>query len=196
MATYRSVHGLMLAVENLLKRRLPDELGGGAINGKVQLLSSTDLKTIKAFGSTVGLYLYRVLVDSTGRNRWLAPTPGSSGIPRRELPLNLHFLLISWGASPQAELELHAWAMSELAATPEFDVGALIGSDGGWREGDRAQMLPEELPNEELFKIWDAMPCKYTLSSAYVLKTARIELPGEAAGRRVVTRSFAGEPQS
>src|SRR5512147_302702 len=108
MASFRSVHGLMVAVESLLKRRLPDELASGSISGKVQLLSSNELKTIKDFGSLVGLYLYRIIVDSTGRNRWLPPSPGSSGVPKRELPLNLHFLLITWGATAQAEVELHA----------------------------------------------------------------------------------------
>lgn len=185
----------MSALENLLTQTLPVELSGATVNGKVTLLSSSSFPTSRPQSSTLGLYPYRVIVDATGRNRWLPPLPGTSGVPRRELPLNIHFLLISWGGSAQIELDLHAWAMTQLAATPELDVAALSGVDAGWREGDRAQVLPEELPTEDLFKIWDGFPSKYSLTAAYVLKTARVELPTDPAGAPVISRGFAMEVQ-
>lgn len=181
----------MLAVENLLKQRIPDDLAGGSVNGRVQLLSSSDFKTIKSFGSMVGLYLYRVNVDSVGYNRWMPPAQGAPlGEARRELPLNLHFLLISWGTNAQAEIDLHAWAMHELATNPQLDVSALAGIDPGWGENERAHVVPEELSNEDLFKIWDALPSKYSLSSAYVVKTTRVALSSESSAGPVITRAF------
>ena len=65
-----------------------------------------------------------------------------------------------------------------------------------WGERDRVQILTEELPTEDLFKIWDGLPIKYSLSSAYVAKTVRLALPEEPAGARVMTRSFPFEAES
>src|SRR5688572_24463100 len=116
MSSYRAVMAVMAGIETLLKRDFPAALSGAPVNGKVQVVGSTELKTTTTFGNTLGLYLYRIVVDATGRNRWLPPPVTSSLQPhQRELPLNLHFLLISWGANAAAELELHAWGMQQLA---------------------------------------------------------------------------------
>jgi hypothetical protein len=191
MSSFRAVHAVMSGLENILKQGFPDSLSGEPVNGKVQLVSSSELKTTKSFGNTLALYLYRVIVDATGRNRWLPAPVGSGQPPQRELPLNLHFLLISWGTNAGAELDLHAWGVQQLATLGEIDLAHLGEIDPSWGERDRVQILPEELPTEDLFKIWDGLPLKYSLSSAYVAKSVRLALTVDAAaGPPVLTRVF------
>ena len=187
---------VMAGLETLLKRDFPEALSSAPVSGKVQVVSSTELKPTTAFGNTLGLYLYRIVVDATGRNRWLPPAVGSLQQHQRELPLNLHFLLISWGTSAAAEHDLQAWGMQQLASISELGLANLGEIDRAWGERDRVQILPEELPTEDLFKIWDGLPIKYSLSSAYVAKTVRLALPEEPAGARVMTRSFPFEAES
>ena len=190
MSSYRSIMAVMVGLEALLKRDFPAHLTGAPVNGKAQLISSSELKTTTNFGNTLALYLYRVVVDAAGRNRWL-PAPGGLQSPVRELPVNLYFLLISWGTSASAELDLHAWGVQQLATFGELDLSHLGDVDREWGERDRVQILPDDLPTEDLFKIWDGLPTKYSLSSAYVAKTVRLALPSlSTAGAPVITRSF------
>ena len=71
MASYKGVNGVMVALEDFFKRRLPDELKQGTVNAKVKLLGSTDVsKPISS--NTLGIYLHRVTIDPHGRSRFFA----------------------------------------------------------------------------------------------------------------------------
>jgi Pvc16 N-terminal domain len=180
MAGFASVAQALVAVESLLKRTIPADLG------KAALLASGEIK--KPSGNTLGLWVHRLTVDLNGRNRFLSTPPGSNLPPRPELPINVHFLLMSWGVSGEAELKLHAWGMQQLMATPELDISHLSAADPEWGTEDTAQIVPEEMATEDLLRIWDALPTKYTLSSSWILRTVRVALPAPTGGPPVTTR--------
>jgi hypothetical protein len=107
---------------------------------------------------------------------------------RPELPVDAHFLLISWSTSAETEIKLHAWGMRQLMAEPELDVSYFAEVDPDWGVHDTVQIVPEEMATEDLLRIWDALPAKYTLSSSWVARTIRIALPAEPPRAPVGTR--------
>lgn len=165
MAAFESVAQAMVAVEALLRRDLPQ-------GATAQLLSS---RFSAPQSNQLGLWVHRLTVDTNGRNRYLASDP-SGGPPRPELPINIHFLLISWGDSGESEIGLHAYGMRQLASNPQL--GASHIQAGDW-EDDEVQIVPEEMATEDLLRIWDALPTDYSLSSSWVLRTVRIALPAD-----------------
>jgi hypothetical protein len=188
VATYRAAAGLLVALEDLLKRKLPAELSDPPVSGTVRLLSSADLRQAKTFSSVLGIWLHRIQIDPNGRNTWRPPDPGSTQAARPVMPVNLHVLLMSWGNSASAEAALHAWGMQQLSALPVFDAGQLAAHDPDWQDGEKVQIAPEEIPTEDLLRIWDALPTKYTLTSCWVLRTARVAFDREDGEGLVRTR--------
>ena len=77
----------MVAVESLLKRIIPADLGS------VALLPSGEIK--KPASHQLGLWVHRITVDMNGRNRFLGSPLGSNLPIRAELLLNIHFLMMS-----------------------------------------------------------------------------------------------------
>jgi hypothetical protein len=191
MASFRGVHGAMLALESALQRALPAawRQGQGTVNARVTLLGSRELAAPLA-GNVIGLYLHRVTVDPFGRNRPLPPLPGPG--PARvhaELPVNLHFLVIANGASAAIEADLLGWAMTALAAAPHLDLARLGESDPEWGRPEQAAITPAEMTDEDLLRLWDRFQASYTLSVPYVIRTVRLRLAGETLeGPDIATR--------
>ena len=126
---------------------------------------------------TVTLYLYRVTVCEHPRN---GRSGHSSSVPDRSLPLELHWLMTVWSASPAAEHAVFAWAMRELHARPLLDASTLT-ADGEWGASETVQVIPEELPIESMMRIWDALDPSYRLSASYVARIVRVDPPARTA---------------
>jgi Pvc16 N-terminal domain len=194
MASHRAVAGLMQGLESLLKHRLPARLGGEDVNSNmVKLLASADFKK-KDVATQLGLWLYRLAVDANGRNVWNRPPAGSLRAAQPVLPLNLHFLVVSWSPIAALEIAFHAWAMQQLSSHPELDAvqladPAAVGAEP-WQDGERVQVAPEEVPMEDLLRLWDALPMKYSLTSCWVMRTVRVGLDREDGEGLVRTRVF------
>lgn len=190
MASYRGIHGVMLALEEFLKRRLPDELKTGSVNARVELFGSAGVaKNIS--GNVVGLYLHRVTVDPHGRNRHIAARGPDGSIPRPQLPVDLHFLLIAAGSSATIETNLLGWAMVELANEVQLDLARLAETDSAWGAQELVTILPEEMSTEDLMRIWDVFEANYTVTVPYVIRTVQLalEIP-RSEGPAVKSRIF------
>lgn len=175
MASYKGVNGVMTALEDFFKSRIPAELKGGSINARVKLLGSTDVsKPIN--GNVLGIYLHRVTVDPHGRNRHFTPVGSSSSTLTPELPIDLHFLLIATGSSANIEADIISWAMVELANEAQLDISHLIDSDSGWSEEELVTINPEEMSTEDLMRIWDVFEAKYTITVPYLIRSVRLGL--------------------
>lgn len=135
-----------------------------------RVLSSGELKGNVDFGTTLSLYLYRVLHNEHVRSQ---PAQGrnSSALP---LSLDLHFLITIWSESAAAEQSICAWVMAELHRHPILDVSSLT-EEGGWRSDDIVQIIPAELTTEDLMRIWDALAPDYRLSLSYIARVIRID---------------------
>ena len=172
MASYKAINGVMSGLLEYLQNRLPAELESGPINTKIELFSSEKLSG-NIGNNVIGLYLYRVLVDSYGRNRYLQPGNPAQA-PQPELPVNLHFLLIVHGSTTKNEMDLLAWAMQQLSGAVMLDAGNLRNVDPHWGANETVQVTHEDLSTEDLFRIWEVLKADYTISIPYVAKTVRL----------------------
>lgn len=180
MASYKGVNGVMLALEDFLKRRLPDNLKGGSINARPKLLGSTDIaKPIN--GNILGIYLHRITVDPHGRNRYFNAIGSDTAKYKPELPIDLHFLLIATGNSASIEADLISWAMVELANEAQLDISHLLDGDPSWTDEELVTIVPEEMSTEDLMRIWDVFEAKYTITVPYVIRSVRLGLLTDTA---------------
>lgn len=190
MASYTAVNGVLLALENFFNSRMPSDLSGGPINGRVELLGSADIaKPIS--GNVLGIYLHRVTIDPHGRSRRFTSNGTDKSQPVAELPINLHFLLIASASSATIEANLLSWAMVELANESQLDISQLAENDNSWTQREVLTITPEEMTTEDLMRIWDVFEAQYTSTVPYCAKTVRLRLKEPVSvGPPVQTRIF------
>jgi len=179
VATYAAVQGVMAAIEGMLNERFPPELRVAPVNGSVQLFGSHAFKEA-SLPNTLALWLYRIGIDPTGR------------VP--EVPVMLHFLMIAIADSAVAENSLMGWGFQQLAITPiigadrlQAQALALPGQMLDWDDCDEVQVATEELTREELMRIWDTLPMKYSLTVPYVARGLRIAMQPDMLQYQPVT---------
>lgn len=123
-------------------------------------------------GSLVSLLLHRVSISEHLRSaRPQLDRPAA-------LPVELHFLLTVWAATPAAETVLLAWALRALHDNPILNATTLD-PNGGWASDEVVHFVPDEISSEDMMRIWDALAPSYRLSFAYVARVVRIESLGQ-----------------
>lgn len=151
-----------------------------------QVLSSGELGPEADFGTALTLYLYRVTLNEHVRSQPRVRGGNDADVP---LSLDLHFLISIWADSAAAEQTICAWVMSQLHQHPIMDVSSLT-EEGGWRRDDVVQIIPAELSNEDLMRIWDALAPSYRLSLSYIARVVRIDPDEVEAGLPVVASRY------
>lgn len=190
MASFLGVHGVMQALTAHLSARLPAQWQQGTLNARVRQLGSSDLAAALS-GNLIGLYLHRILVDPHGRNRPLTVPDARGARVHAELPVNLQLLLIVNASSAQHEADLMAWAMIELANLTHLDAAALGDEDPDWGRHEQVAVVPSEMTQEDLMRLWDQFEAGYSLSASYEVRTVRLRLPARPAeGPDIDTRAF------
>jgi hypothetical protein len=172
----------MTAIEGMLNERLPLELKSAPVNGSVQLFCSQTFKQPNP-PNTLALWLYRIGIDPTVPGGYVRMLPGSAGGQVPEVPVMLHFLMIAIADSAVAENSLMGWGFQQLATTPiigadrlQAQTLALPGQMLDWDDCDEVQVATEELTREEMMRIWDTLPMKYSLTVPYVARGLRMAL--------------------
>jgi hypothetical protein len=201
LSTYAAVQGVMAAIEGMLAERFPPELKATPVNASVQLFGSAAFKQT-SIGNTLALWLYRISIDPTVPGGYVRSLPGSAGGRVPEVPLMLHFLMISIADTALAENTLMGWGFQQLAITPIIGADrlaaqalALPGQTLDWDDADDVQVATEELTREELMRIWDTLPLKYSLTVPYVARGLRVALqPDMRQYAPVVDRSLGFGP--
>lgn len=160
---------------------------------KFQLLSSTELDDMdKPETNTLSFFLHRVTMDEHVRN-----TPQINAMLPQQAPLSLdlHYLMSIWANSAATEHFILAWAMRQLHLHPILD-SSYLSSEADWRPEEVIQIIPAELSNEDMMRIWDTLKPSYRLSVSYIARVVRIEGDDLENVRPVVaTRMLAGERQ-
>jgi hypothetical protein len=133
----------------------------------------------------VTLFLYRVTVNEQARNRWQPGRQPKEFPPA--LPLDLHWMVTVWASGSTAEHVVFGWALSQLERLGSLDTSRLT-PDGGWHPSDVVQVLPAELPLENLMRVWDAIQPSYRLSTTYVTRVVRLDLDAEVVKPAVAIR--------
>ncbi|WP_158291936.1 DUF4255 domain-containing protein [Paracraurococcus ruber] len=173
MAGYQSVHGVMHALETLLNVRMPAALSANRVDARAVVVGSKDLLTAPA-GNRLALYLHRLTVDPTIPGGWVR---AGATLPARrepEVSLRLHFLMIAFGETARAEIDLMAWGLQQLLAIGQLDIDQLNDPAFAWREAEVVQLATEEMATEDLLRIWDALKIEYHLTVPCVARAVRV----------------------
>ena len=186
MANIYSVNSVGGSIMQFLRNAYPQELRE-THPCDFRIVSSGELaESTEEFNTTLTLYLYRIIINEHVRNKPSAHQPGESNIP---LSVDLHFMLSIWADSAAAEHTICAWVMSQLHQHPIMDVSSLT-EEGGWSKDDVVHIIPAELSNEDLMRIWDAIAPYYRLSVSYIARVVRIVGDETETGLPVVATRY------
>lgn len=141
----------------------------------------------------LGVFLYRIDEDKTSRPVWSAVGAGEG---RGRLALDLHYLLIAFGSTADAEQRLLGRALQALESTPMLS-GALLdppvalpAGEPPLRETDSVHVGIESLSTEALMRVFDTLPIKYRLSVPYMARVVRVDTrPGNVRPRVLDARA-------
>lgn len=172
MANVLAFHSVGDSLVTFLRHTYPATVDGLPMPAcDFALLSSGELPDAADEGTRITLYLYRVTVNEHARQQRPAHRP--EGLPP-PLSLDLHFLLTAWSSSAEDELVTLAWAMRQLYMHPLLDASSLT-PNAGWRRDEVVQIIPSELPTEDMMRIWDALEPGYRLSVSYIARLVRLD---------------------
>ncbi len=185
MANVMAIHSVGSSLITYLRNVYPEPLRTDH-PCDFRVISSGELADVDDIGTTLTLYLYRVIINEHLRNRSLPNSPSNVNPP---LSVDLHLMLSVWADSAVAEHSICAWAMHQLHHHPIMDVSSLS-SDGGWGPDDIVHIIPAELSNEDLMRVWDALAPNYRLSVSYIARVVRIDPEETEDGQPVVATRF------
>lgn len=190
MANTHAVHSVGQSIVTFLRNTYPgngaDAQGYPACG--FELLSSNQMAQPAADeDSRLTLYLYRITVNEHLRQQRPDRISAEQAAP---LGLDLHFLLSAWSDNARTELLTLTWAMRQLYLQPILDASALS-PEAGWGADEVIQLIPSELPTEDMMRIWDALEPAYRLSVSYIARRVRVDPDTADAGRPVVARRLA-----
>ena len=117
------------------------------------------------------ILLHRVSVDPHLRNAGRITTPDMQPTP---LSIDLHYLFTFWSTSADNEHLALAWTMRQLHVAPLLD-STTLSAEAQWSPDEIVHLIPAELPNEDLIRIWDSLRPDYRLSLAYTARVVRID---------------------
>ena len=188
MANYRAIGATCEAIVRLLQQSWRPELFDGA-NLQFAVYNTRSFSASMETG--VSLFLYRVIVNSVQRNPPGRTNPDGS-LARSMLPLDLHFLLTPWAKDVSLEQEILGWAMRVLENYPLLAAGLLNSAmPQVFQPDETIEILPGQITNEELFRIWDVLPADFQISVPYVARVVRIESElSTPAGEPVLVRQL------
>ncbi|MFW5397827.1 MAG: uncharacterized protein DUF4255 [Candidatus Accumulibacter regalis] len=195
MANVFAVHSVGSSIATFLRNTYPAEIGGRALPAcDFELVSAGQLAGDGEERNRITLFLYRLSVNEHSRQSAHLRASDSRLVP---LGLDLHYLMSSWGMTPQDEQVALTWALRQLHEFPVLDASSLT-PDAGWASDEVIQIVPSELATEDLMRIWDAVTPSYRLSVSYVARLVRIDPESDDAQfRPVLSGRFAfGEEAS
>lgn len=185
MANQFAIHSVGESLRKYLESSYPEPLRTSN-SCSFRLLSSGELTDTGNFGTTLSLYLYRVTMNEHLRN---VPRINHTFDASAPLAVDLHYLMTVWANNALAEHTILSWAMRELYQHPILDKSSLS-SEADWSTADVIQLIPAELSNEDIMRIWDALDPPYHLSVSYIARVVRIDVDAFASSRAVVANRF------
>ncbi|NNE64327.1 MAG: DUF4255 domain-containing protein [Gammaproteobacteria bacterium] len=186
MANFYSIHSVSNSIVQFLRNAYPQELHE-VHPCDFRVVSSGELaEDTDDFNTTVTLYLYRTTINEHVRNVSSFKSPGDSSVP---LSVDLHLMVSTWANSAAAEHTICAWVMRQLHQHPIMDISSLT-DEGGWSTDDVVHIIPAEISNEDLMRIWDAIAPYYRLSVSYIARVVRIDTDPSETGMPVVATRY------
>jgi hypothetical protein len=172
MANVLAIHSVGHSIATFLRNTYPATVAGVSMPAcEFAQISSGELAGTIDDVTRITLYLYRVTVNEHSRQQ----RPGLMS-PEQQAPLglDLHLMLTAWAGNAQDEQLTLAWAMRQLYLFPILDASSLS-PEAGWGSDEVIQIIPSELPTEEMMRIWDALDPSYRLSVPYIARLVRLD---------------------
>lgn len=185
MANLLAIHSVGSSLMTYLRNSYPDDLRAD-LPCEFRLLSSGELAEPGDIGTALSLFLYRVTMNEHLRNAGRIDNPADVNVP---LALDLHYLMTVWANNAHTEQVILAWAMRQFHLHPVLDISALS-PEAAWSAGDIIHLMPAELSNEDVMRIWDALDPPYRLSVSYIARVVRIDPDKVDDARPVVATQF------
>jgi hypothetical protein len=188
MANVFAIHSVGNSIATYLRNSYPRALAGIDMPScEFELVSSGELAGEPGDTTRVTLYLYRITVNEHSRQTQAI----ASGLARpTALGLDLHFMMTAWAGNARDEHTMLAWAIRQLHMFPILDASSLS-PEGGWGANEVIQIIPAELPTEDVMRIWDALEPAYRLSVSYIARLVRLDPDAQRHERPVVASRFA-----
>ena len=127
------------------------------------------------------ILLYRASMNQHLRNAGRLTSTGANTVP---LSVDLHYLVSFWAQSAENEQLVLAWTLRQLHHVPVLD-SSILGRDAAWDPDEVIQLIPEEIPTEDLMRVWDTLEPDYRLSVSYIARVVRID-PADVRDERQV----------
>lgn len=185
MTTYFRVHSVGDSLINFLRNSYPEPMRS-EYPCEFRLISSGELAENENMGTAVTLYLFRTEIDKFTRNQVY-----TQGVKAKVQPLSLalYYLFIVWADSALVEHTITTWVLNQLHQHPILDQSTLSGS-GEWKSGDQIAIVPMEMSNEDLMRLWDVLLPNYRLSLPYIARVVHIDPDAPEEGLPVVATQY------
>lgn len=172
MADYRGIEAVSNAIVHLLRVTYQSSDFGNELQFQVYVHENFT----QPMSAGISVFLYRVVPNGMHRIPAGRTGPGGRRFETR-LPLDLHYLLTVWARDASLEHRVMGWMMRTIEDTPILPFGLIESVSPGIFQPDEAvDLVLGELPNEDLFRIWDTLgQSNYHLSVPYVARNVRIE---------------------
>jgi hypothetical protein len=181
MAGYRAIGAVCEAVVQMLARAWQPDVFDAEAQFKV--FRSRDFVAPMETGAS--LFLYRAAPNGTHRTQ---PQPAHR---RRPLPIDLSFVLTPWAKEASLEQEILTWLLRTMADSAVLSSGLLnTATPGVFSANERVEVVPADVANEELFRLWDVLPGDFQLSVPYAARVVRIDGAEIADAGPVLTRNL------
>lgn len=174
MASFLAVEAVSDALV-LLLRAAYDRDDFDDIDLQFEVYAAADFEAPMAAG--VSVYLYRARPNGA----WRIP-PGrveaDGRRQRRQLPVDLHYLLSVWGRDASVQHRVLGWLLRTFEDTPVLPRPLLEAAAPGVFRPDEAVefVLNTDLSNEDLFRLWEtATSERYRLSVPYIARQVLLE---------------------
>jgi hypothetical protein len=185
-ANVSRIHSVGNSLATFLRNTFPRELEQEGISCQFAVISSGDLVTPNQNDTRLTFFLHRVTTNEHLRN---ASRVNGRAHVRAPLTLDLHYLMTVWADNAEHEQVILAWAMRQIHMHSSLDVSSLR-PEGQWDRGDVINIVPGEMSNEDMMRIWDAINPPYRLSVSYIARGVRIDVDEIADERPVVATRF------
>lgn len=173
MADFASVAAVSSSLVRFLmhcfNQQQPIASGTGTTDTSVVLVRTEDLNledNLLITPPCLAIFLYRVDFNSTTRAA-LSGIAQAKG--RAYLPLELHYLMIPWGATADQEYRILGRTLQCIEDNPIL-TGPMLDPVTNWAPNDTIQVMMEDLSTEDLMRIFDSLPLDYKLCMPYMAK--------------------------
>jgi hypothetical protein len=176
MAGFRSVGAVGVSVQRLLtaefsrQQPVPQLPVNNNRDTTVVLVQTHDLQDTEnqtlILPPALTVLLYRVDFDKTMRPAWAAVGHDEG---RAYLPLDLHFLLTAWADNAEHEHHIIGRALQSIDTTPIL-AGPLLHPSGEWAENETVELCLEDVPTDDLMRIFDSLGVHYRLTVPVVAR--------------------------